>query len=259
MNILVSNDDGIEARGLRVLVDALASLPENRIYVWAPDGERSATSHGISTGVPIMLNDVEYPGAEEAHTLSGNPADCVKVGIRRLQRESGITIDAVFSGINHGGNLGTDVFYSGTVAAAAEGVLNGVRSVSVSVGARYPSDAMLENCTGLIRDICRKALPEMSPHTLLNVNLPNCEPEEIRGLKVARLGPREYNEVFDVLKNPRGRKYFWYSGKEVVYEGLPEDLDTVASQNRYATVTPLKLDLTDTALLEKVGSWDLKL
>lgn len=258
MNILVSNDDGIQAKGLHVLVDALSKVPGNKVYVSAPNGQRSACGHGISMHDMIRVFEEEVPGAVWAQSISGTPADCVKFGIRRLRKEFGVEIDVVFSGINHGGNIGSDVHYSGTVSAAAEGLLCGVPAVAVSVGTHTPTDKMLEDCAQLIQEVCVKAVPEIEKTTLLNVNFPAVPLEEIRGLRVTRLGPREYDESFDILVNPRGQKYYWYSGKLVEYTGLGDDVDTMAQQDGYVSITPLKLDMTDYELREKVKSWDLQ-
>ena len=258
MNILVSNDDGIQAKGLRVLTEALSAVPGCRVFVSAPNGQRSACGHGISMNDMIRVFEGKVPGAVMAQSISGTPADSVKFGIRRLRSEFGIEVDAVFSGINHGGNIGSDVHYSGTVSAAAEGLLCGVPAVAVSVGSHHPTDEMLENCTKIIQDVCVKAVPEMERTTLLNVNLPAIPLRDMKGLKVTRLGPREYDENFDILVNPREEKYFWYSGKLVEYSGLAEDLDTMAQQDCYVSVPPLKLDMTDHELREKVKKWDLQ-
>lgn len=257
MNILVSNDDGIQAAGLRVLVETLAEMDDVNVYVCAPDGERSAAGHSISTGIgPVYVTEEEVPGAVWARALSGTPADCVKFAVKKLRQE-GIEFDAVFSGINHGSNIGSDVFYSGTVSAAAEGLLCKVRGIALSIDRRRPKPEQLENMKGMIRALVRKAVPSMAQYTLLNVNFPGCSPEEIKGMKVTRMGPREYNEEFDILESPRKKKYFWYSGSVVHYEGLEEDLDIMAHQDNYITVTPLRMDVTDPAMIDTVKSWDL--
>ena len=259
MNILVSNDDGIYASGIRHLIEALRGVDGARIYVSAPDGQRSASGHSISTtGGPIMAYDVEIPGTERAIALSGTPADCVKFGIKRLRSEWNIGIDVVFSGINHGSNVGTDIYYSGTGSAAFEGIFNGVPAVAVSVGTHHPTEEQLANCTGIIQDLCKRIVPKLSKDTVLNVNFPNVPPEEIKGLRVCSLGPREYNEKFEIMTNPRGEKYYWYTGKLVQYEGLSEDLDVIAHQDGYVSVTPLKMDVTDYPLMDTVQEWNLK-
>ncbi len=258
MNILVSNDDGIQAEGLRVLVGALSGVAGNKVYVCAPDGQRSACGHGISMREMIRVHDEEVQGAEMALSVSGTPADAVKFGIRHLKKVHGISIDVVFSGINHGGNIGSDVHYSGTVSAAAEGLCCGVPAVAVSVGTHRPTGDMLQNCVTVIQEICAKALPELAPTTLLNVNVPALAADEIKGLRVTKLGPREYDESFEILLNPRKEKYFWYSGKLVEFTDLEADTDTLAQQEGYVSITPLKLDLTDYALLDAVRKWDLQ-
>ncbi len=259
MNILVSNDDGIMATGLRVLVKALAAVPGVKVYVSAPDGQRSACGHGITMTSPIFIDDnVEVEGAVWAQALSGTPADCVKFGIKRLKKEKNIDIDVVFSGINHGGNIGSDVFYSGTVSAAAEGVLCGVPAVAMSVGTSAPSVEMLENCAKIVGQLCEKAIPDINKRTVLNVNYPPVPPAEVKGIKVTKLGPREYAEKFELLENPKGQQYYWYCGDMVVYEDLPADYDVMAQQDGYASITPLQLDLTNHELREKVSKWGLE-
>ena len=259
MNILVTNDDSIYAPGIAALVDILTSLPGTRVYVWAPDSQRSANAHAISTSKPILLYEADVLEHVECQwAISGTPVDCVKAGIKRLKSEEGIDIDLVFSGINHGSNLGTDVLYSGTVSAAAEGVLCGVPSVALSVGSSRPTPEMLKNFATIVEDICTRVYMLMDKKTLININFPDCPPEDIKGIKVARLGPREYIEKFDIQESPRGQKYYWYSGEMVHYEGLPEDIDVAAYQDGYITVTPMQLDLTAYEQRDKVSAWDLK-
>lgn len=259
MNILVSNDDGIKAQGLRTLVRTLAGLPGTDVYVCAPDGQRSACGHGITMTQPIMIHEESVEGAVWAESLSGTPADCVKSGIKRLKKEHDIDIDVVFSGINHGGNIGTDIFYSGTLAAAAEGVFCRIPSVAVSISTQAPTTEMFENCSTVIREVVKKAVPEIDNSTLLNINFPGVPPSEIRGMRVTTMGPREYAEKFDVLNGPGGKKYYWYTGDLVVYDGLPESLDVMANQENYVSITPLRLDVTDYNMIEKVKSWELKI
>ncbi|MDD7408604.1 MAG: 5'/3'-nucleotidase SurE [Anaerovoracaceae bacterium] len=259
MNILVSNDDGINADGIRVLIKALSGVENANIYVCAPDGQRSASGHSITmSGGPIFVTENEVPGTEWAQSLSGTPADCVKSGIKRLKREKGIDIDVVFSGINHGSNIGTDVFYSGTVSAAVEGVLNGVPAVAVSVGTHHPTMEQLENCTTIIQDVCRNVLPKIGNGTVININFPDLPPSELKGVKFCRMGPREYDEKFDIETNPAGRKYYWYTGKLVHYDELPGDPDVIAYQDGYVVVTPIQLDMTDYKLMEAMKDWGIK-
>lgn len=256
MNILVVNDDGIEALGLRFLVKLLSEREGVKVYVSAPESNRSAASHSISTRHAIMLNRAVVSGAEYAETLSGMPADCTKTALKRLKKDMGVDIDVVFSGINHGSNLGTDVYYSGTVGAAAEAVIRNTPAVALSVDSRRPPVWLFEKCRSFMDNLCGSIVPNIPGNTLLNINFPNISEEGgFAGVKITKLGPRDYIEHFDVQKNPRGEEFFWYSGEEVKYEGLSEDTDIMAHQNGYITVTPVKLDNTDYEMKDIMSGW----
>ena len=250
MNILVANDDGIKARGLHELVKALSSVA--KVYVCAPESQRSASGHGITVSKPITVEEDKVEHAEYALKTSGTPADCVKIGKRFLE-EKGIKIDMVFSGINHGGNLGTDTLYSGTVSAAIEGSLLGVPSVAVSVNSheaehfKYACELAVEAVT--------KAYDKMTAKTVLNINTPNLPKEAIKGLRFTTLGPREYNEVFVPTETGDGKTGYTYSGEPVFYEGLPKSVDVIADQEGYASITPIQSDLTDYKIAQEISEW----
>lgn len=250
MNILVANDDGIQARGIGELVRSLSEVAT--VYVCAPDGQRSASGHGITVSKPITAEETEFENAAMAIKFSGTPADCVKLGMKILE-ERGIRIDMVFSGINHGGNLGTDTLYSGTVSAALEGTICGVPSVAVSVDSHEAE--YFEYACHLAVEAVRKAYGRMSPDTVLNINTPNLPREEIKGLKYTTLGNREYKEFFAHIEGEDGRKEYRYSGEPVIYEGLPDTIDVIAMQDGYASITPLHRDLTDYGLADKISEW----
>lgn len=250
MNILVSNDDGIQARGIKELVKALSQVA--KVYVCAPESQRSASGHGITVSKPIFIEEAEFEHAEYALRTSGTPADCVKIGMRVLEQK-GIKIDMVFSGINHGGNLGTDTLYSGTVSAAVEGTLLGVPSVAVSVNSHEAEH--FEYACELAVEAVRKAYGKMSAKTVLNINTPNLPKEEIKGLRFTTLGPREYKEVFVPVEAEDGRTGYMYTGDPVVYDNLPETVDVIADQDGYASITPLHSDLTDYKLTEEISDW----
>ncbi|MDO4546307.1 MAG: 5'/3'-nucleotidase SurE [Bacillota bacterium] len=250
MNILVANDDGIEAKGIRELVKALSEIAT--IYVCAPHTQRSASGHGITVSRPITAEEVAFENAAMALSLSGTPADCIKLGMKILEQKS-IKADMVFSGINHGGNLGTDTLYSGTVSAAIEGSICGVPSVAVSVDS-HQAEHFAYACK-LAReafDWCRKY---GTPDTVLNINTPNLPEKEIKGLKFTTLGRREYKEFFAPVELEDGRTGYRYSGDPVVYEGLPDTIDVIAMQDGYASITPLHRDLTDYRSLDKIKKW----
>lgn len=254
MNILVVNDDGLRAQGILHLAQALSQKAD--VYVCAPDSQRSACGHGITVRDPIYAKQVAFAGAVMAYELSGTPADCVKLGLKIMQGE-GVKIDAVYSGINHGANLGTDVLYSGTVSGAIEGLMNNIPSVAVSVNSHEPghfelAKELAARCVDYVKN-------RLSPHTMININVPDLPREQVKGLKVTKLGDREYNEEFEHLLEESGRRAYRYNGTPVFYEGLPSDIDVVAMQDGYATLTPLHYDLTNYKLIQEVEEWGFAL
>ncbi len=253
MNILIANDDGIDAKGIKELARALSQIAN--IYVCAPHTQRSACGHGITVGRPINVREVEFPNAKGAWEITGTPADCVKLGLKKLAEQE-IKIHMVCSGINHGGNYGTDTLYSGTVSAAIEGCICGLPAVAVSVNDHHPTT--FEAACELAIKTVKAAAGKMDANTVLNINVPNLPPDEIKGLKIARLGAREYEEWFEPRENENGEMEYWYSGTPVVYDDLPGDIDVIAMQEGYATITPLHYDLTSFQLIEEVKTWGIK-
>lgn len=253
MNILVANDDGIEAEGIRRLVATLSEVAE--IYVCAPHTQRSATGHGITVNRPIEAEEMDFPQAEMAFSITGTPADCVKIGVKILG-DRGVKIDMVFSGINHGGNLGTDTLYSGTVSAAIEGAICGYPSVAVSVNSHNPSHFGL--ACRLAKNACSKGFERLDTKTVLNINTPNLPETEIKGVKYTRLGAREYEEFFHPKIGENGKVQYWYEGKPVIYQGLPDDIDVISMQDGYASITPLQYDLTCYDKIEEIKTWGIE-
>ena len=249
MHILVSNDDGVEAPGLRALAEAL--LPLGEVTVVAPDREQSAASHSISLHRPLRIEEMPAWGGVKRYAVDGTPTDAVYVGVNHLLRES--PPDVVASGINRGANLAMDVLYSGTVAAAMEGTSCGLKSFAISLVGRgepdfRPAAAFARKLAG---ELGRRGLP---PGTLLNVNVPPGEP---RGAQITRLGKRTYSAAVVRKVDPRGRAYYWIGGDEQAHENVPgSDCDAVFDR-ALISVTPLHLDLTLHALLEDLKSWDL--
>lgn len=253
INILVANDDGIQASGIRHLVDALAEVAN--VYVCAPDSQRSAAGHGMTMNRPMGAVEVEYEKAKKAYAITGTPADCVKLG-RNLLAKQGIKIDMVFSGINLGGNLGTDSIYSGTVAAAMEGHLYGCPAVAVSVDSTAPEH--FEMACQLAVGAVKNAYGKMKGDMILNINTPDAPPEEIRGVKFTRMGRREYDEDFREVADENGNTQYWYGGERIVYEGLPDDIDVIAHQDGYATITPLHFDMTAHDYIKEIEKWGIE-
>jgi 5'-nucleotidase len=249
MRLLCSNDDGILARGLDCLERAARPLGE--VSVVAPDREQSATSHSLTLHHP--LRPVRL--AENRWQVDGTPTDCVMLAIEALLPERP---DFVLSGINHGPNMGEDVLYSGTVAAAMEGLVLGVPSIAVSFAGRdFRSDDSLlnqqvETLSMLLKHLT--SLPHFPADTMLNVNLPSVPPNEIKGAKLTRLGRRVFSGSMTPMKDPWGREIFWIGGGSVAWSG-GEDSDFRAVKDGYISITPLHLDLTSRDRLDDAASW----
>lgn len=240
MNILVANDDGVEAQGLRELVNALTERVGADVYVFAPDGQRSAASHAITLRSPISVWQVPFEGAAEAFALDGTPADCVAVGLKML-RLKGIEVDVVFAGINHGANVGTDTVYSGTVGAALEGSIQGVPSAAVSVDSHQATH--FDYACDLAVDLMEKTGGVWDSSVMININTPDLPADEIKGVFTTVLGEREY--LNDVQMKTEGEvTTFVYGGDPVLYESDDNHFDVVALENGYASVSPIQKDMT---------------
>jgi 5'-nucleotidase len=250
MNILISNDDGIYASGVRALAEALSDT-EHKITVVCPDRERSATGHALTLQEPLRVDQIfgVYPAGIDAWACSGTPSDTVKLLVDRP--------DLVLSGINRGANLGTDVLYSGTVSAAMEGVLEGVPSIAFSLASFTHLDfsAAANFAKKMVNAIATYPLEEA---ILLNVNIPAIPEADICGAVVTRLGIRRYKDLFEKRIDPRGKIYYWLSGV-VVEEEAEADTDIQAIRDNYVTITPLKYDLTLATAIPFMNTWTEKL
>lgn len=249
MLILVTNDDGINAPGLKALSLALASL--GKVAVVAPERERSAIGHGITMHKPLRITEVPWEKPlGKGLAVNGTPADCVKLALDALLDEPPAL---VVSGINWGENVGTDVLYSGTVSGAIEGCINGRPSLAVSLVGEKELDFTFAACftARLAREIIRRGLPA---GTLLNVNIPCLPEEEIKGIAITRLGRRRYTNTVNRRLDPRGRAYYWLAGqKEDLDQGPETDIGAVS--RGMISLTPLQLDLTHYAFQEKLRAY----
>ncbi len=248
MRILLSNDDGILAKGLSVLERACEPLGE--LTVVAPDREQSATSHSLTLHHP--LRPVRL--GERRWQVDGTPTDCVMLACEALMDHKP---DVVISGINHGANMGEDVLYSGTVAAAMEGLALGIPAIAVSfAGSMLRADAMLDTQVESLRALLERmlTLPKFPPNTLLNVNLPPIAAADIKGYRLTRLGRRVFSDSITRMKDPWGREILWIGGGSVEWSG-PDDSDFRAVHDGYVSVTPLHLDLTHHTMLESATDW----
>lgn len=250
MKVLISNDDGIRATGIRILAQEISKVAE--VYVAAPLNEKSGTSHGLTTTTPLRVYEHQMDGITPyAWAVDGTPADCVKLAIDALLPQRP---DIVLSGINHGPNLGTDVIYSGTVAAAMEGYLNGLPALSLSVaGVRkgkgkgnylYTAKLAAELCQRMAKD-------NYQPRVFFNINVPGSEPDDVRGVVYTYMGWRWYDEPFSKRTDPSGRDYYWLQG-QIDDSQCGKGSDVEACNNGFATITPIHSDFTDYALLHQL-------
>jgi 5'-nucleotidase len=244
--ILVTNDDGVRAEGLQRLRRALAPL--GKVIVVAPERQQSGASHALTLSDPLRCNPIE----DGVIAVNGTPTDCVLLAMRGLLERRP---DLLVSGMNHGPNLGDDVTYSGTVAAAFEGTLLGLPSIAISVSSWEEClfDSAERFATVIAREVLQRGLPD---GTLLNVNVPSRAPEEIRGVKVTKLGKRVYRDAVVRKTDPRGRAYYWIGGQPPIWCS-GEETDFEAVEQGIISVTPLQLDLTDYKSMHMVRTWDL--
>ncbi|MEB3338457.1 MAG: 5'/3'-nucleotidase SurE [Leptolyngbyaceae bacterium] len=265
MKLLISNDDGIYALGVRSLANGLADAG-HEVTVVCPDQERSATGHGLTLHQPIRAEIIEsiFHPAIKAWACSGTPSDCVKLALGALLDSPP---DLVLSGINHGSNLGTDVLYSGTVSAAMEGVIEGIPGIAFSLTSYtsrefQPAVHFAQNLLGYL---IQHPLPELM---LLNVNIPAVKQEELAGIMVTRQGVRRYVDVFQKRVDPRGKIYYWLAGElledveQTTLDLAPDwfnqaPTDVQANRQKYITITPLQYNLTSVSGLSTVQQWHL--
>lgn len=263
LNVLLTNDDGIEAEGLRAMREALVALPEVRLAVIAPDGNRSAMARSITTRRPLWVEEVAFPDGSVGYATDGTPVDCVRLA--SLGVVKGFQAEVVISGINHGANLGDDITYSGTVAAALEGVVLGIPAIAVSqqskaraLDFRYDGGFGFEVAAGFVAALVERIEEVPLPaSTLLNVNVPAGTPE---GVEVTSLGTRIYKDELKLdheEDGPPARRRYWIYGSDPGFHDEPgTDLAAVAA-GRIA-VTPIHFDLTDRSGLEALRSFDLE-
>jgi 5'-nucleotidase len=251
VRILLCNDDGVTAAGLAALQHALEPLGE--VTVVAPDREQSGASRSLTLDRPLRVRRMNG----RVFSVDGTPTDCVLLAVRGVPDVVRVEPDLIVSGINHGPNLGDDVTYSGTVAAAAEGCLMGIPSIAVSLASWEPRD--FAPASRVVRSlVSRLAAHPLPPGTLLNVNVPDLAFEQLRGVRTTRLGRRVYPDVIVAQRDPRGKPCFWIGGEKPSW--LPEaGTDFEAVDAGYVSVTPLHLDLTHHAMLETVRGWELDL
>jgi 5'-nucleotidase len=259
MRVLLTNDDGIEAEGLQALRNALMTVAGIELAVIAPDGNRSAMARSITTRRPLWVQEVEFGDGTVGYATDGTPVDCVRLA--NLGLIEGFQAELVVSGINHGSNLGDDITYSGTVAAALEGVVLGIPALAASqqslrgeldfrLGDEFDFDRAAAFVARLVEEL--ESLP-MPDGTLLNVN---CPAGEVRGVRSCRLGKRIYRDRLELDEEVGGRRRYRIYGDDPSYHH-EDGTDFAAIAGGLIAVTPLHFDLTDTAGVEQLSGFDL--
>ena len=245
MNILLTNDDGINSEGLYSLYREAKKSGD--VTIVAPDAEQSAVGHAITLSQPLRVKEIMRNRSFYGYAVNGTPADCVKIGVRAVMKSRP---DIIISGINLGPNLGTDVIYSGTVSAATEARILGIPSFAISLATYKKPDYeyAARFARRLIRVVAKQGLPK---DTLLNVNVPPVPEGKVRGVKITHQSKSRFIEVFDKRKDPRERTYYWLTGEMAQMED-DGDADDVAIKENYISITPIHFDMTDYKYLEEL-------
>ncbi len=250
--ILLCNDDGFNAEGLRVLRKELLALDD--VVIVAPETEQSAMGHAITLSQPLKVRKVEEGGEFIGYAVNGTPADCVKLAIAVLLEEPP---KLVVSGINIGGNLGVCALYSGTVSAATEAMIMGVPSIAVSLDTYEKPD--FKPAANFIRKLIPQVLEKGLPGgVVLNINVPPVPESEIAGVAITRQGKSRVIEEFDCRKDPRGNTYYWLAG-EMRFDEADEGADCVMVGKKYISVAPIHFDLTHYPSLDQLKDWKLEI
>ncbi|KEQ31751.1 5'/3'-nucleotidase SurE [Pedobacter antarcticus] len=247
--ILVVNDDGVTAPGIKNLIDAVKELGD--VVVVAPDGPQSGMGHAITIGKPLRFDRVNLYEGVEMYKCSGTPVDCVKLAVNKIFK--GKKPDLCVSGINHGLNNSINVIYSGTMSAAVEGAIEGIPSIGFSLD-DFTESADFSHCLKFVTKISAEVLEHGLPQaTLLNVNFPNGA--DLKGIKICRQANAKWAEEFDERKDPHGRPYYWLTG---VFQNNDkgEDTDVWALEHGYVSVVPVQFDLTAHHAIPLLNSWD---
>lgn len=240
--ILIVNDDGITAPGIRALVEAVQGL--GHVVVVAPDSPQSGMGHAITIGSPLRLHKVDMFEGVESWQCSGTPADCVKLAKDKILQGKA---DICLSGINHGANHSINVIYSGTMSAAMEAAIEGIPSIGFSL-LDYNFDADFTLAKKVVRELTTRMLSQLMPeHILLNVNIPLVTDAEYKGMKICRQAHAKWEENFDQRTDPRGKEYYWMVGRFVNMDKDP-GTDAEALKDGYASIVPIKIDFTDTKM-----------
>jgi 5'-nucleotidase len=247
---LLTNDDGIHARGLKVLIDIVRKM--GNVYVVAPQESQSGMSHAITVKTPIRIRKILEEDDCSVFSSNGTPVDCIKLALNKLLDRRP---DMIISGINHGSNSSASIVYSGTMAAAIEGCINGIQSMGLSL-LDYSPDADFSGIVKYTENIIKQALEKGIPQgTCLNVNFPVNHSGEIKGVKICRQTKGMWVEEFDQRTDPQKRTYFWLTGNFINQEPEAEDTDEWALHNNYISIVPVQPDFTSYKALPHLKKW----
>ena len=249
--ILITNDDGITAPGIRALINVMSEISE--VVVVAPDKPQSAMGHAITINNTLFLNKISKDNAPVLeYSCSGTPVDCVKLAVNEILKRKP---DLCVSGINHGSNSSINIIYSGTMSAAVEAGIEGIPAIGFSL-LDYNWDANFEESKSFIKKITLEVLEKKLPlDVVLNVNIPNLKKEEIKGIKICRQAKALWMEKFDKRTSPFGKDYYWLSG-EFVNQDKGEDTDEWALKNGYISIVPVQFDLTAHHATQQLNTWN---
>ena len=237
MRILISNDDGFYAPGIKALINVLGK--EHELYIVAPSEQQSAMSHALTLNFPIRVREIESDRYEKGWAVDGTPADCVKLALEELLD---FRPDYILSGINNGPNLGSDVMYSGTVSAAAEGTLLGIPAMAISL-CGYGHEEFTDAARAVKSVIDNFLSQPQEGNILVNVNIPNVELKDIKGARATSLGNVVYRKPFEKRTDPRGKIYYWLAG-DIIYDDNNEDSDVMTVHEGFISVTPMHYNQT---------------
>jgi 5'-nucleotidase len=253
VRILLTNDDGINAPGLAALAAEMAKHGE--IIIYAPVSEMSAVGHAITISDPLRVSELRKNGDFFGFAVRGTPADCVKVAIWDLGRQNRMP-DIVISGINQGSNTGINTIYSGTVSAATEGAISGIPAIAISLASYTSLDFSVAAAFAPIitKHLLSHPLP---PGVFLNVNVPSVPQAEIRGIKITRQGMTNYEEEYEIRKDPHSRNYYWLTGEKMEVE-QDDEIDDRAILGNKISITPIHSDMTYYPALEQLNQWNMK-
>ena len=251
MKVLISNDDGIVAMGLRALVEALSV--DNEVYVVAPDRERSAAGHSLTLHTPLRVEQLEPKfGATHSWITTGTPGDCVKIAINAILPKDEQP-DIVISGINHGPNLGSDILYSGTVSCAMEGAMMGIPSMAVSLASLHSEYEDFKFTAKFIASLLPRLQKFSFPQkSILNVNVPGLEEEDIVGISITELGGKMFTDAYEKRIDPRGKVYYWMAG-ELISEPEGAKTDIAAIRNNKISITPVTFEMTRKSVMSELN------